>query len=450
MSLDVLITGGSGYLGQFLLEALARERDPSVSTPTRQQDGGGGGGGSGNNDGTQPQPQPPLIRRLAYTYLANPLPTSAPAPGFKVDLDDAADGGRAALATALEKGLGLGGAVDSDGRGPAATPNRAAAPRRAVIINCVAISTPATCERDYERALRINVPTALTDAARKAAAAAAVAARGANANANDADDANADDDPNNVPAIIHISTDQVYPGEGRGMWREEEDPCGPANAYGRSKMAAERHLAERWPTGRHVSLRASLIYGPQAPLAPVPRPLFVQFCARVAKEGEPVTFFEDEWRSAVLAADIVAVVLRLLRGIARDADARDAAAAARAAAAAGDAAPDACPWPLPLLAYNMGGPERLSRVDMARLVARAVLPPEESGGVTAADAAAASRAIVSAPSSSVPAEKRGYESPRDISMDPAALLRDLGPPTPRLTRMEEALPGVLGLQDGEA
>jgi dTDP-4-dehydrorhamnose reductase len=419
MSLDVLITGGSGYLGQFLLQALAQEQRPTAPTP----DGGGNGGNAPAATATATptqQPQPPLIRRLAYTYLANPL-ANAPAPGFKVDLDASEDGGRAALAVALQQGLGLG----------AANPRRS--PRRAVVINCVAISTPATCERDYERALRINVPTALTDAAKEVAA----RAQGGDKDAND--DANP-----NVPTIIHLSTDQVYAGEGRGMWREDDaTPESPANAYGRSKHAAERHLLERWPPGRHVSLRASLIYGPQAPLAPVPRPLFVQFCAKVVKQGEPVTFFEDEWRSAVLASDIVAVVLRMLRGIAREAEGVEAGGAGSAAAegaVAAPAAPAAAPWPLPLPAYNMGGPERLSRVDMARLVARAVLP--SVGGGEEAEAAAA-RAIVPAPSSSVPAEKRGYESPRDISMDPAALLRDLG--EFRLTRMEEALPGVLGV-----
>jgi dTDP-4-dehydrorhamnose reductase len=367
------------------------------------------------------------------------------------------------LIAAFEEGLGLGlgggggasGASGGDGgdncysksnsSGSSSGSSRA---RRTVVINCVAISTPATCERDYERALRVNVPSALTDAA---AAAAKAAAGGAAAEAS----------PDALPAILHISTDQVYPGEGRGRWREELDPTAPANAYGRSKEAAERHMADVWPRARRATLRASLILGPQAPLRPVPRPLFAQFCAKVAREGAPVTFFEDEWRSAVFVDDIVGAVLRMLGGIAAAADAADAAdeaaaaAAAAAAASAGDggdaaaaaaaaasaaaarltspAAAGACAWPLPLPAYNMGGPERLSRVDMARLVAAAAGVP--------ADAAA--RAIVPAPSASVPAETRGYASPRDISMDPSALLRDVGC---TLTRMEDALPGVLMLE----
>jgi hypothetical protein len=79
----------------------------------------------------------------------------------------------------------------------------------------------------------------------------------------------------------------------------------------------------------------------------------------------------------------------------------------------------------------MGGPERLSRVGMAMLVAAAA-------GVPAAQAA---RVVVPVPSASVPAGERGYDSPRDISMDSSALLRDVG--LPALTRMEDALRAVL-------
>lgn len=420
MSLDVLITGGSGYLGQFLLARLAAARASGAADANAAA-------------GAAAPPSPPLIRRLAYTYLANPLPeealkalpgeggdnNNATIPGFRVDLADSPDGGRAALLLALQQGFGLGGG-DQTGD-----------PRRTVIVNCVAISTPATCERDYERARRVNVPEALMSAAAEAAKLAAATAS-ADASANPSSSAP-------VPIIIHLSTDQVYPGEGRGTWREQGDPLAPENAYGRSKLEAEQHLQAAWPQGRHVSLRASLIYGSQAPLAPVPRPLFVQFVAgklaeafeAAAADGDaaavpdPVPFFEDEYRSAVLADDIVGAVARMLRAIAREAaDASDRQ----------DSAPPSASsyrWPLPLAAYNMGGPDRLSRVDMALLVA---------GALGLGGNAAASRAILPVPSASVSAEKRGYASPRDISMDVSAIGRDVGV---TLTRMKDALPLVL-------
>lgn len=423
MSLDVLITGGSGYLGQFLLARLAAARASGAADANAAA-------------GAAAPHSPPLIRRLAYTYLANPLPeealkalpgeggenNNATIPGFRVDLADSPDGGRAALLLALQQGFGLGGG-DQTGD-----------PRRTVIVNCVAISTPATCERDYERARRVNVPEALTSAAAEAAKLAAATAS-ADASANPSSSAP-------VPIIIHLSTDQVYPGEGRDTWREQGDPLAPENAYGRSKLEAEQHLQAAWPQGRHVSLRASLIYGSQAPLAPVPRPLFVQFVAgklaeaveAAAADGDaaavpdPVPFFEDEYRSAVLADDIVGAVARMLRAIAAgDADAADASERQDSARPSASS----CRWPLPLPAYNMGGPDRLSRVDMARLVA---------GALGLGGSAAASRAILPVPSASVSAEKRGYASPRDISMDVSAIGRDVGV---TLTRMKDALPLVL-------
>jgi len=49
-----------------------------------------------------------------------------------------------------------------------------------------------------------------------------------------------------------------------------------------------------------VSLRSSLIYGPESPLAPVDRPLFLQFVQQALAKGQATTFFVDEHRSAGL------------------------------------------------------------------------------------------------------------------------------------------------------
>jgi nucleoside-diphosphate-sugar epimerase len=78
-----------------------------------------------------------------------------------------------------------------------------------------------------------------------------------------------------MPLLIHLSTDQVYSGS-HAMSTEAAVPA-PVNVYGASKLQAEHTIQARWP--RHVILRSSIIYGPQAP-APVARPLFVQFVVR--------------------------------------------------------------------------------------------------------------------------------------------------------------------------
>jgi dTDP-4-dehydrorhamnose reductase len=89
---------------------------------------------------------------------------------------------------------------------------------------------------------------------------------------------------------------QVY--DGSKAWWSERDTPNPINAYGRSKLEAEQLLQQSWP-GRFVALRSSLIYGPEAPLTAVNRPLFLQFVKRVLEAGKETTFFTDEYRSGL-------------------------------------------------------------------------------------------------------------------------------------------------------
>jgi dTDP-4-dehydrorhamnose reductase len=97
MPLNVLIVGGSGYLGQFLVQRLSTKHN------------------------------------VLYTYHTHPLPDDAfPAQAAKVDVTSVAD------FTAAFQQL---------------PPH--------VVINCAAISQPAVCEQDYSKAAAINVPTAL-------------------------------------------------------------------------------------------------------------------------------------------------------------------------------------------------------------------------------------------------------------------------------------------------
>jgi dTDP-4-dehydrorhamnose reductase len=232
----VLVTGGSGYLGQFLVLGLTARG-----------------------------------HQVAFTYCtADPqLPVGTP---HRVD---------------LATGEGLAACV------------AAAGPLDAVI-NCAAVSQPAACERDPAAAHALNVPSQLLDALAAAAPAA---------------------------LLIHVSTDQVYDGS-RAFWREQDDGCTPVNAYGASKRAAEAAVRARWPA-RHAILRSSIILGPQPP-APVGRPLFLQWLDGALAADAGVELFEDEFRSPVDVADLVAACAALL--------ARDAGAGS--------------------LTLNLGGPER--------------------------------------------------------------------------------------------
>jgi dTDP-4-dehydrorhamnose reductase len=59
--------------------------------------------------------------------------------------------------------------------------------------------------------------------------------------------------------LLHLSTDYVFDGALPRPYRED-DPTGPAGAYGRSKLIGERLVAERCPDS--VILRTAWVYSP--------------------------------------------------------------------------------------------------------------------------------------------------------------------------------------------
>lgn len=59
--------------------------------------------------------------------------------------------------------------------------------------------------------------------------------------------------------VIHLSTDYVFDGEKPDPYLET-DPVGPASAYGRTKLAGERAVAQA--TDNHVILRTAWVYSP--------------------------------------------------------------------------------------------------------------------------------------------------------------------------------------------
>ncbi|KAG2449872.1 hypothetical protein HYH02_005395 [Chlamydomonas schloesseri] len=296
--MNVLITGGSGYLGQFLVHGLA---------------------GQGYT--------------VHYAYGSRQLASAPPGVvAHKVD---------------LATGEGLQEAFDQ-------------APFHAVI-NCAAISQPAVCENSPDTARAVNVPSHLVDCLlRQEQVRAGLRA-----------------------VLVHISTDQVYDGS-RAHWKEDE-AGGQVNVYGRTKYEAETHILSRLPEPYPVAiLRSSIIYGPPAP-DPVPRPLFLQFVASaVSNPDKPTSFFQDEYRSPVHVRDLQRITELLIAAHGQQL-ASEAAAAAAAARGGGQAAEAAAvparalealaPEALAAVAarrhrvFNAGGPERLSRVDMARQVA---------------------------------------------------------------------------------
>ena len=108
-----LVVGGSGYLGQHLVDVLPRVHGWTCH----------------------------------YTYRDNALPADPSRVGHRADAITG-EGMREAVRAAL-----------GADRSPTAP-----APRALLVVNCAATSSPAACERDPASALATNVPTALLDA----------------------------------------------------------------------------------------------------------------------------------------------------------------------------------------------------------------------------------------------------------------------------------------------
>lgn len=298
----MLVVGGSGYLGQHLLAALASP---------------GGGGGGVDVD-------------VAFTHHSEAAPRQ---------LLDALPRLRA-FRVDLRSGDGLEDIAASFGQ-----PH--------VIVNCAAISVPRACEMDPAAAMATNIPSSLVNWSLSFG--------------------------NSKSLLIHLSTDQVY--EGVKSFYKEEDETLPVNMYGKSKVASEKFITENCPN--YAILRSSIIYGPQT-ISPVAKSLPIQWMDGVLSQRQQVDFFNDEYRCPVYVKDMVDVILALTKKWLSDGKTIQ-------------------------VLLNVGGPDRVSRLQMAESVA---------------DVRGYSHSIIkSVPASSV---NRGVASPSDISMDITRLTQMLG------------------------
>lgn len=111
--------------------------------------------------------------------------------------------------------------------------------------------------------------------------------------------------------LVHYSTDYVFDGAGHEA-RNEQAPCAPVNAYGESKLAGERAIAEAG--GHWLVLRTSWVYGARGAN-------FLRTMLRLAAEREHLRVVADQIgapTSARLIADATAQILGRVLGPARD------------------------------------------------------------------------------------------------------------------------------------
>ncbi|MDE2491257.1 MAG: SDR family oxidoreductase [Elusimicrobia bacterium] len=173
------------------------------------------------------------------------------------------------------------GALALDLAQPASIERAFAAARPAAVVHSGAIAGPDDCERDPERARRVNA-----EATRVLAGLCAKAGA----------------------RLVFVSTDLVFDGA-RGLYAEGDAPR-PLSVYGRVKREAEEAVLALTP-GAFV-LRVSSVYG--RPLGG--RPCFVERVRRALAGGREFAAFVDEVRSPTDADQLAGVVGRLLDGAA--------------------------------------------------------------------------------------------------------------------------------------
>ncbi|XP_030486683.2 uncharacterized protein LOC115703592 [Cannabis sativa] len=222
-----------------------------------------------------------------------------------------------------------------------------------VVVNCAALSVPRVCEADPDAAMSINVPSSLVNWLLSF-------------------------EVKNT-LLIHLSTDQVY--EGLKSFYKEEDEAVPVNVYGKSKVAAEQFITEK--CSNFAVLRSSIIFGPQT-ISPVPKSLPIQWIDSVLSKGNAVDFFHDEFRCPVYVKDVVSIILALSEKWISEGKQIQ-------------------------FLLNVGGPDRVSRVQMAEIVA---------------DVRGYDKSLIKSVSAS--SIDRGVKSPADISMDITKLVQTLG------------------------
>ncbi|MCE9577253.1 MAG: dTDP-4-dehydrorhamnose reductase [Deltaproteobacteria bacterium] len=143
------------------------------------------------------------------------------------------------------------------------------------VINCAAYTAVDACETHEPLAAHINAlgPANLARVARE---------RGAIA--------------------VHVSTDYVFDGQGAAPYRED-DPTGPENAYGRTKLAGEeRFLAAAGERGYVV--RTSWLFGPGGPN-------FVATMLRLLRANPEVRVVHDQTGRPTYAPDLALALVDL-------------------------------------------------------------------------------------------------------------------------------------------
>jgi dTDP-4-dehydrorhamnose reductase len=107
---------------------------------------------------------------------------------------------------------------------------------------------------------------------------------------------------NHQTKLIHISTDYVYDGTVHSPLKEN-NPVGPINIYGESKLKGEELALEKNPSA--IVIRTSWVYSSFGNN-------FVKTMMRLFKEKSEINVINDQFGSPTYAADLAAVILNFI------------------------------------------------------------------------------------------------------------------------------------------
>lgn len=235
-----------------------------------------------------------------------------------------------------------------------------------IVIHAAALADTGECERAREKAMGVNV-TGTEKLIRSL--------------------------PDSKPLFIYISTDLVFDGK-HAPYSETAEPD-PVNFYGKTKRMAEQAVQRLWKN--HVIVRPAILYG--APTS-IGRGSFLQWMDQTLSRGEPLDLFADEYRTPVFVNDVVAAVTSLVERVGQH------------------------------RIYHVGGPERLSRLEIGRrLAAVRGYDPSLLRSITQAEA------------------DTGCPRPPDVSLDSA---RVQAAHAVKLTPIGEALKTVFDVTENPA
>ena len=233
-----------------------------------------------------------------------------------------------------------------------------------VIIHLAAITSPGLCEKDPELSRKVNDASALVDAVLAVA-------------------------PHTV--VVFASTDLVYSGEASTgdlnmHSADNEGLLDPGNVYARTKLEGEQRVRT---LENGIVLRLSNMIGPGTGK-------FYDFLRDSIDARKFIGLRSDEYRSFVNVDDVVCLIMKII-------DIERAGTG------------------LPTGVFNVGGPQGLSRLELAQCLAEVmgvemeVAESEEHSG-----ACEDNKWVVHKQSNQQAIEATGIFNPRDVSMDSSA------------------------------